>query len=383
MRAVAILYNWSENSAGVGSFEAFLTAGNFLSREHLKNLASELQWRRRTGGGDAPDGQQTDCPVAGQTYNVRLSAIRHFLKWAYEPKNHGGTVAVDQDEIHTRIRDMKGLLEEETVAVREPRRHEPLTFDEIKLIRRAIGPNKFGEFSPGVFSESTRYRNWIMFEMALNLGVRKGELLTLKVEHLSRGKAAQQIYVPRQQDAVEDPRTRRRLRGKTVERFVPLMNPNCLPKILEYRDAEPPLGRSGHASPYLFLTAAGQPVSNSTADYVIKQIGKYAERTLDEDETLDIIARERCKESLQNLSWHRLRHTWAEIAALYLYDTYNEGAWAILRDWGGWRRTDSMERYIKYTRHRIAEESGVRYINARTFRSDTHDGAEYAGRASA
>jgi hypothetical protein len=222
-----------------------------------------------------------------------------------------------------------------------------------------------------------------MFEMALNLGVRKGELLTFKVEHLPRGSVDQQIYVPRQQDAVEDPRTRRRLRGKTVERFVPLMDPECLPKIHEYRDAEPPIGRSGHASPYLFLTATGQPVSNSTADYVIKQIGKYAERALDEDETLDRDARERCRESLRKLSWHRLRHTWAEITARYLYRTYNEGAWAILRDWGGWRRTESMERYIKYARRRIAGESGVKYINARTSRINTHDGAEHADRASA
>src|SRR5215213_4248054 len=104
MRAIALLYNWSKNVAGVGSFEAFLTAGKFLSREHLRLLSRELQWRRRTIGA-GPTEQQTDCLVAAQTYNVRLFAVRQFLRWAYEPENHGGIAGLNQDEINTRIRD--------------------------------------------------------------------------------------------------------------------------------------------------------------------------------------------------------------------------------------------------------------------------------------
>jgi hypothetical protein len=379
IRAIAILYNWSECPAGVGGFEAFLTSGNFLSREQLKSLAAELRWRRKAVTGPAAVGQDAFIPVANQTYNVRLFAVQHFLKWAYDPTNHGGRAGVDLDELRNRTRDMYDDLEEEKLGVAESHRHEPLSPEEVRIIRSAIGPNKFGEFPPGGFSKETRYRNWIMFEMGLNLGPRKSELLTLKVEHLSRGKVAEQILVPRQQDAPEDPRTRRRPRGKTLERLVPLMDHSILPKILEYRDAEPPVGRGGHASPYLLLTADGHPVSNSTADYVIKQVGRYALRALDEDETLDVVARERCRKSLQKLSWHRLRHTWAEAMALSLYREHGEGAWAILRNWGGWRREASMERYIEYARHRLSGEAGVRHINTRYSRVKTSGGTEYAG----
>jgi hypothetical protein len=373
MRAVAILYNWSEGSADVGNFEAFLTSGKFLSREQLKHLAAELRWRRKAVSGPEPAGQDAFAPVANQTFNVRLFAIQHFLKWAYDPINRGGRADVGLDELRNQTRDMYDLLEDEKLVVGGSDRHEPVSPEEIRLIRRAVGPNEFGEFPPGIFSEETRYRNWIMFEMALNLGPRKSELLTFKVEHLSRGRVAEQICVPRQQDDPEDPRTRRRPRGKTLERLVPLMDHHILPKILAYRDEEPPVGRQGYTSPYLFLTAAGRPVSNSAADYIIKQIGTYALRTLDEDEALDRAARERCRESLRKLSWHRLRHTWAEAAALMLHRNYEEGAWAILRNWGGWMREESMERYVEYARCRIAGEAGVRHINARISRSNTYD----------
>ena len=38
-----------------------------------------------------------------------------------------------------------------------------------------------------IFSEATRLRNWLMFEAALQLGVRRGELLKLRLDSLPRG----------------------------------------------------------------------------------------------------------------------------------------------------------------------------------------------------
>lgn len=111
------------------------------------------------------------------------------------------------------------------------------------------------------------------------------------------------------------------------------MEPNLLPSILGYRDAAPPVGR------------------------IIKQIGKYAVRLLDEDKTLDEHVRERRKESLLTLSWHRLRHTWAEQATLELYRKHGPGAWAILKEWGGWNSEESMKRYTEYAKRAISERA--------------------------
>jgi integrase len=366
LRGVAILYSWAESEEGVGDFEDFLTSGRILSRDHLLTFLPYLQSRRYYGAGeldDLPPDRLTLPPVVcNQTFNNRLTAVTRFLEWAVEPANHGGEMLFDEDERETQTSKMIRLTNGERLSVGESLRPDPVTWEEISLIRKAIMPDEFGNFPPNVFTEATRFRNWIMFEVALNLGVRKGELLTLKVRHLPS--LSQFFFVPRQQDAQEDPRKKRRPRGKTNERRVPLDEPNLLPSILGYRDAPPPIGRNDPSitSPYFFVTTEGGPVAVSTADHIIKQIGKYAARLLDEDTTLDEHVRERRKESLLALTWHRLRHTWAERAALKLYLKHGPGAWAILKEWGGWNSEEAMERYIEYAKRAISEQAGREYL---------------------
>jgi len=371
LRAVAILYSWAESEEGVGDFEDFLRSGRILTRDQLLTFHPYLQSRRFYAASEladlSPDSLTLPPVVCNLTFNTRLTAITRFLKWAVEPANHGGDMLFDEDERETQISKMISLTNEERLSVGESPRPDPVTWEEISLIRKAIKPDEFGRFPPGVFTEATRYRNWIMFEVALNLGVRKGELLTLKLRHLpAMSELRQLFFVPRQQDAQEDSRKKRRPRGKTNERRVPLMEPKLLPSILGYRDAAPPIGRNDPSitSPYLFVTTEGEPVAVSTADHIIKQIGKYAARLLDEDKTLDENVRERRKESLLALTWHRLRHTWAEQAALELYRKHGPGAWAILKQWGGWNSEESMERYIEYAKRAISEQAGREYLSS-------------------
>ena len=40
---------------------------------------------------------------------------------------------------------------------------------------------------PEVFAPHARLRNWLMFEVALELGIRRGELLKLRLDSLPRG----------------------------------------------------------------------------------------------------------------------------------------------------------------------------------------------------
>jgi integrase len=371
LRAVGILYSWAESEEGVGDFEDFLTSGRTLTRDQLLTFLPYLQSRRFYAADElddlSPDRLTLPPVVCNQTFNNRLTAVTRFLEWAVEPANHGGDMLFDEDERETQTSKMIRLTNGERLSVGESPRPDPVTWEEVSLIRKAIMPDEFGNFPPNVFTEATRYRNWIMFEVALNLGVRKGELLTLKLSHLpAMSDVRQFFFVPRQQDAQEDPRKRRLPRGKTNERRVPLMEPNLLPSILGYRDEAPPIGRndSSITSPYLFVTATGGPIAVSTADHIIKQIGKYAASLLDKDTTLNEHVRERRKESLLALTWHRLRHTWAERAALMLYRKHGPGARAILKEWGGWNHDESLDRYIENAKRAISEQVGREYLES-------------------
>ena len=133
---------------------------------------------------------------------------------------------------------------------------------------------------------------------------------------------------------------------------------------MSYRDTLRPivLGDSRIKSPYLIVGNGGEPVASTTADYIIKQIGEYAANLLDSDDTFDELTRERLKESLRRLTWHRLRHTWAENAALVLYKRFGEGAWAILKEWGGWNSLESLNHYIGYAKRAISEAASAEYL---------------------
>jgi hypothetical protein len=369
LRAIAILYNWAEATEGVGPFEDFLTSGRILSGDQLLNLIPHLALRRYYETRDlievTPDRVARPPLVCNQTFNTRLFAASQFLEWAVEPTNHGGNEIFDFDRRTKETFLMIRVFEKEILPVGESPRPEPLTIDEIKLIRRAIAPDEFGNFPPNVFTVETRYRNWIMFETPTNLGTRKAEMLTLKKIHLPVNRDAGHIFlIPRQQDDPEEPRKRRRPRGKTNERRVPLGDPDLLPSILAYRDKPPPIGRNDprFTSPYLYVTVDGEPIASSTADYIITQIGWYAARLVDGDETLNEYARAQMKESLLGLTWHRLRHTWAESAALFLYGKYQGGATAILKEWGGWNSEESVRRYIENARRLISDRAAREYL---------------------
>lgn len=371
LRAVAILYSWAESEEGVGDFEDFLRSGRILSRDQLLTFLPYLQSRRFYAVSEladlSPDSLTLPPVVCNHTFNTRLTAVTRFLEWAVEPANHGGETLFDEDERETQTSKMIRLTNDERLSVGESPRPDPVTWEEVSLIRKAIMPNEFENFQPGVFTEATRNRNWIMFEVALNLGVRKGEMLTLKLSHLPAMSDKKQFFsVPRQQDAQEDPRKRRRPRGKTNERRVPLMEPKLLLSILGYRDAAPPIGRNDPniTSPYLFVTTEGEPIAVSTADHIIKQIGRYAARLLDEDTKLDEHVRARRRESLLTLSWHRLRHTWAEQAALKLYPKHGPGSRAILKEWGGWNHDESVDRYIENAKRANSEQAGREYLSS-------------------
>ncbi len=208
----------------------------------------------------------------------------------------------------------------------------PLTDTDIARINKAIQPqfDKTGKMhSCGkVFRGRTAYRNWLMFQYALQLGLRKGEMLKLKMSDLPRG-LDRVIAIRRHPD---DPRDSRRHEPnvKTSERLLPLTD-DLLAATKLYLTGGPPFGRVDCHSPYLFVTQAGAPVSISTANKVIRQISVACE---------------------VKCSWHPLRHTFFDALSERLYDENHGDPLTILKDAGGWKSDDSPRRYTERSRRK-------------------------------
>jgi integrase len=337
LRALCRLYTWANQTAGF-DLDDFLTAGKLLDSRQVESLASELR--------SNIDGSPTDTGA----FDHRLSVVEDFLRWALDSSNRGGghplTIArlsAERGRLHDIFRSLR-------IGGQPANRIQPLEEHQIKAIRVAIGPQDSSPTAwtfPDAFAPHARLRNWLMFEVALELGIRRGELLKLRLDSLPRG-ANDGVLILRRPDDPNDSRLHEPA-VKTAERAIPASR-FLLAAIRAYLTYPPPLGRVSGRSPYLFVARSGEPLSSDRADDVIVAIGRHA--------------------GVTPLSWHRLRHTWAETMAEVLSDRPNGMDRLVYL--GGWKNSFSASRYIQRAIARQATAS-VREYQRKLYELESRD----------
>jgi integrase len=312
LRVLAHLYRWARETAGY-ELDNRLTRGPALRNREIESLVTTLRVKT--------DGHALDTGA----FDQHLAVVEDFLKWSLDSENRGGSNALTLEQLTAERGRIEQMFRSLRVGARPSERIEPLEEAEVGAIRRAIGPQRGpdgGLSFPAVFSAHARLRNWLMFEIALELGIRRGELLKLRLDSLPRG-ADDGIRILRRPDDPHDSRAREPA-VKTAERAIPASR-ELLSAVRAYLTYAPPLGRVSGKSPYLFVTRRGSPVSIDTADDIIVAIG-------------------RCS-GVAPLSWHRLRHTWAERMAEVLADQPNGMDRLVYM--GGWTNPLSARHYIQ------------------------------------
>ena len=336
LRTLRQVYNWAE-TVGNLSLDDFLTTGGILDARQIESLAIYL----RTGGESTVAGiilpagsdQQLEGFPSPSTFDHQLAVAEDFLIWALDSANRGGSSSLTLEQLYAhRIRHSE-IFRSLRIGAAKSRRKEPLTDDAVKRIREAITPETDQQgrfltndkgcllFSSGKFSKETQLRNWLMFETSLDLGLRRGELLKLRLDSLPRGNN-DGVRILRLPDDKADSRLNEPS-VKTAERVIPASR-RLLMAFRAYLTAPQPQGRVLGKSPYVFVTSNGEPVSLDAANDIIQSISRL---------------------SGVSLSWHSLRHTWAERMADLLADKPN-GA-DQLKYLGGWTNSQSSNRYIQ------------------------------------
>lgn len=315
LRMLGKVYQWAGQHEGI-ELDDFLTAGHRLSAGQLKGLCAHL--REMAAGKD-------DHVIRPNTYNSYLAVAENFLKWALYPENRGGVSHLSLHQLAAERSYLELFFSAQRLRSGRSPRLEPLTESEVASIRAVLAPRRAPDgqwtFPAGGFSRHTALRNWLMFETALELGVRRGELLKLRLDSLPRG-AGDGIKILRHPDDPHDSRVREPA-VKSAERVIPASRP-LLQAIRAYITSPPPLGRVAGKSPYLFLARSGRPLSVNATNDIIQAVGRM---------------------SGVPLSWHRLRHTWAEkMAELFLEQPNGQDRLMYL---GGWTNPASPQRYIQ------------------------------------
>jgi integrase len=322
LRVLARVYRWAREDAG-GELDNHLTQGPALRNQEIESLVSSLRV--------SADGHALDTGA----FDQHLAVVEDFLKWSLDSENRGGLSNLSLEQLAAERGRIEQIFRSLRVGARPAARIEPLEEANVETIRRAIGPkNRSGESLslPEVFAPHARLRNWLMFETVLELGVRRGELLKLRLDSLPRA-AEDGIRILRRPDDPHDSRAREPA-VKTAERVIPASR-ELFRGLRAYLTYPRPLGRASGKSPCLFTTRSGSPVSIDSADDIIGSIG-------------------RCS-GITPLSWHRLRHTWAERMAEVLADQPNGMDRLVYL--GGWTNPLSVRRYIQRALARQAGEA--------------------------
>jgi len=336
--AIRKLYQWAEK-VGQLDLEALLSSGKTLLPAQLESLNGYLR----------QSSTSRTLPICSpNTVNKQLYVLEGFLGWALHYAS-SPSERLNFTERQAQHEQMNAAFQSLYHKGHPAQRIEPLDEQQIAAIRGSVTPFVFPEGNlrfPTTFTASNAMRNWLMVEVALELGLRIGEMLKLRLDSLPRG-GRQLLLVRRLPDDPYDQRQHEPA-VKTAERALPVSE--ALASALRlYVTSPPPLGRKSGRTPYLFVTDEGNALSHARANDILEVVGRQSK--------------------VVPLSWHRFRHTWAERLAEHLLEVPN--GLDQLMYLGGWTNPDSPRRYMQYAVARHAQTSLARW-QQRLYEQEAH-----------
>ncbi|MFA6902894.1 MAG: site-specific integrase [Gallionellaceae bacterium] len=279
--------------------------------------------------------RESDSDVDAGTTSIRMGYIREFLKWRINRAIARATN--DKKEKLIALRDLVDV---------ELKNKTPTSTGRASLgkrigIDRQTQNNLLNIVTPTNqqnpwTGEFIRSRNHLIINSFLALGVRRGELLGMRVGDIKPYN--QEVFILRRPDDAHDPRLREP-NTKTRDRALPLSNE--LYRIMQsYMFLRHDIVRGRHE--FLVVANTGSPLSSSEINQIFKSLDGYPE--------------------LSKLSPHILRHSFCENLAddLYTAGKSDDEILYYLRRLGGWSEiSDTPRRYTKRFAQERAAEAGM------------------------
>ncbi|WP_256822201.1 MULTISPECIES: site-specific integrase [unclassified Pseudomonas] len=350
LRAIQAFYAYAK-SRDLDIDEAILACHFEAILSLLDGYAIWLQSGRQADNLVARIGKATTAPfpqIDPRTRDQYLRLLKRYLSWCvtrYIPRaRQGSTIQANIEAVFADVADViERRFESHIINVRPDRaRYRSLTDPQLQIIRTLIIPGAV----ENPFPERLRLRNWLMIELMLETGIRRGELLKLYATDINQGSQHAYLSINDREHDPEDPRAEEpalKTHGRTVgistqlyevyERYIqrerrPLRDGK--PMKLLYR--------------YLFISDRGRPLSIRALSNVLDRLFL----------TIELAH----PGLLPTLSAHDFRHTFADRFLAYLVETRGydlERATDELRRVCGWSDASTMPR--RYASRYLAESA--------------------------
>jgi integrase len=206
--------------------------------------------------------------VSSNTAVIRLFYIRTYLNWQIQNR----ALRLDTNfAVRSKILELSDLvdkaLREKTPSLTGNSKGTRLglTRESQKLLLEVIEPNH--ALNPWSHAH-TKERNSLIVHMLLELGLRRGELLGLRIRDIDT--ANQKINIELRPDDIEDPRLYEP-NGKTKDRTLPA-SPLLLRRIANYIKGPRYEIKPARKNPFLLVASDGQPLSISGLAKIFKPL---------------------------------------------------------------------------------------------------------------
>lgn len=306
------------------------------------------------------------------TAQKRCGSWSAFLRWIADEHNWWsvarGSPASQRlaerrsaaESIAARLAQLAGAMQ-----AGEPREVCDLDERDLEALATVAGPGRHSaSLDSSIFGEAVRLRNWLLYQLVRQLGLRIGEALALKVTSLARlsrrDMVARQFAAMRKAQTIsieripDDPdNSRKRVSVKRSSRTVGI--PDALTHLYwRYVDGSPPEGRPECDSPFLIVTEKGAPLSQDGAVEVLERMGTAAAQWYRKRWGSDSPA-------LRLLHWHALRHYRAveSLPEFFPDNLDTPSRRAAFLDYFGWASVDSAMPYLR----RLSERTGHAIAN--------------------
>lgn len=284
-----------------------LRSGRFLTTSELSRLAEAAQYR--------VDDLATELEVGGvaQVVDIRriglrrkgaittlkpvdvathASRLRHMAAYLEFLSTYFGSALLppERQQLHSESSQaLKSFLIQVPPVTRRAKlgAREGLSKDEQDRLIAVLNPDS--PLNPWK-RPFVRYRNWVIVVLFLATGMRRGELLGLRVSDLHPQKPELSIY--RRADASDDPRVIQPV-AKTYDRQLEL-TPAVMRVVWRYVNHYRHGIKAARKHPFLFVADDGNPLSTKSIDKIFSQL------------------RQACPGLLVRLMSHVMRHTWNE-----------------------------------------------------------------------
>lgn len=273
---------------------AFLTVSEIeLVARCCKFPAAEIKSLGAMPSGKVNAVEKVSPQVSVSTVSIRLYYIKRYLGWI--ATTHLMGIGASSPNFLP-LEKLKVLVLESVQARIPSGRHylgsgskTGLSESDLKLMQRYVAP----DFEANPWGGAhVRQRNYLIFRWLLSLGVRRGELLGIKISDINF--QSNEVFIARRSDDPADPR-RRQPCAKTSPRLLAL-DPELAELTRNYIMSDRRMTRGAKRHEFLWVaTGTGRPMSLACLNKIFKTL------------------RLNCELLPDDLSPHTLRHTWNEL----------------------------------------------------------------------